>query len=289
MVSLWKIMFLQDEVQYRKMLGTLRLSQPTSILSHVLEWSQTKRYKDTSTYETFCRLWGKPERWAHPVMRFSINAMIAYMPMPSTARAKSGKDERNLEGVSTASCVRFPCWLQRFQRWRIRQKPAGAAIFRIQKTGGTRDSDLTDFPFFCSQCTEDILKFRLMVRPVATLTTIGKKEIRKAVRTAGIQPMPNHNTRIGTTATLGCCWIRPWQVDRYNVFGPSNDESQHHSEDDGDAEPNNGRPESLYRVFPQCRLEFLEGMQDHCRRRKKINWNRKQTTGSSQIRNNPAV
>ena len=32
-----KIMFLKDEIRYRTMLGTLGLSQPTSILSHVLE------------------------------------------------------------------------------------------------------------------------------------------------------------------------------------------------------------------------------------------------------------
>ena len=34
-------------------------------------------------------------------------------------------------------------------------------------------------------------------------TVIGKKEIRKAVRTPGPRPMPNHTTRIGTTAALG--------------------------------------------------------------------------------------
>ena len=39
--------------------------------------------------------------------------------------------------------------------------------------------------------------------PVATLTTIGKNEIRKAVSTAGTTPMPNQMIRIGTTATFG--------------------------------------------------------------------------------------
>ena len=39
--------------------------------------------------------------------------------------------------------------------------------------------------------------------PVATLTTMGKNEIRKAVITGGTQPTPNQNTRIGTTATFG--------------------------------------------------------------------------------------
>ena len=43
----------------------------------------------------------------------------------------------------------------------------------------------------------------MVARPVATLTTIGKNEIRNAVRIAGISPLPNHSTRIGTTATLG--------------------------------------------------------------------------------------
>ena len=43
----------------------------------------------------------------------------------------------------------------------------------------------------------------MVARPVATFTTIGKNEIRKAVSTAGTQPMPNQITRIGTTATFG--------------------------------------------------------------------------------------
>ena len=43
----------------------------------------------------------------------------------------------------------------------------------------------------------------MVERPVATLTTIGKNEIRKAVMTGGIQPTPNHRIRIGTTATFG--------------------------------------------------------------------------------------
>ncbi len=42
-----------------------------------------------------------------------------------------------------------------------------------------------------------------VARPVATLTTIGKNEIRNAVSTAGTAPMPNQITRIGTIATLG--------------------------------------------------------------------------------------
>ena len=42
-----------------------------------------------------------------------------------------------------------------------------------------------------------------VARPVATLTTTGKKEIRKAVRMAGTVPMPNHTTSTGTKATLG--------------------------------------------------------------------------------------
>ena len=43
----------------------------------------------------------------------------------------------------------------------------------------------------------------MVARPVATLTTIGKNEIRNAVRIAGTSPMPNHMIRIGTTATFG--------------------------------------------------------------------------------------
>ena len=39
--------------------------------------------------------------------------------------------------------------------------------------------------------------------PVATFTTMGKKEIRKAVMTAGTMPLPNQITSTGTTATLG--------------------------------------------------------------------------------------
>ncbi len=43
----------------------------------------------------------------------------------------------------------------------------------------------------------------MVASPVATFTTIGKKEIRKAVSTAGTKPMPNHSTKIGTSATFG--------------------------------------------------------------------------------------
>jgi len=38
---------------------------------------------------------------------------------------------------------------------------------------------------------------------VATLTTIGKKLMRKADRMAGTVPMPNQMTRIGTSAAFG--------------------------------------------------------------------------------------
>ncbi|MNX71508.1 hypothetical protein D3C86_1028250 [compost metagenome] len=43
----------------------------------------------------------------------------------------------------------------------------------------------------------------MVASPVATFTTMGKKEIRKAVNTAGTVPMPNQMTRIGTSATFG--------------------------------------------------------------------------------------
>ena len=43
----------------------------------------------------------------------------------------------------------------------------------------------------------------IVARPVATFTTIGKNEIRNAVSTAGMKPIPNQSTRIGTTATFG--------------------------------------------------------------------------------------
>ena len=43
----------------------------------------------------------------------------------------------------------------------------------------------------------------MVASPVATLTTTGKNEIRKAVMIAGTVPMPNQITRIGTIATLG--------------------------------------------------------------------------------------
>jgi hypothetical protein len=43
----------------------------------------------------------------------------------------------------------------------------------------------------------------MVARPVATLTTMGKNEIRNAVRIAGISPMPNHMISTGTIATFG--------------------------------------------------------------------------------------
>ena len=43
----------------------------------------------------------------------------------------------------------------------------------------------------------------VVASPVATFTTIGKNEIRKAVMMAGISPSPNHRISTGTTATFG--------------------------------------------------------------------------------------
>ena len=42
-----------------------------------------------------------------------------------------------------------------------------------------------------------------VARPVAMLTVMGKKLMRKAVRMAGVTPMPNHTIRMGTMAALG--------------------------------------------------------------------------------------
>jgi hypothetical protein len=43
----------------------------------------------------------------------------------------------------------------------------------------------------------------MVARPVATLTTMGKKLMTKAVMTAGSEPTPTQIIRIGTIATLG--------------------------------------------------------------------------------------
>ena len=43
----------------------------------------------------------------------------------------------------------------------------------------------------------------VVARPVAMLTTIGKKQIASEVSTAGTVPEPNQSTKIGTTATFG--------------------------------------------------------------------------------------
>src|SRR4029453_4560672 len=43
----------------------------------------------------------------------------------------------------------------------------------------------------------------VVASPVETLTTTGKIEIAIDVRMAGTVPAPNHNTKIGTTATFG--------------------------------------------------------------------------------------
>ena len=42
-----------------------------------------------------------------------------------------------------------------------------------------------------------------VANPVATLTAIGKKLIKKAVRMAGGEPIPNQITKIGTSAAFG--------------------------------------------------------------------------------------
>ena len=43
----------------------------------------------------------------------------------------------------------------------------------------------------------------MVARPVATLTTMGKKLMTKAVMTAGRAPTPTQIIRIGTIATFG--------------------------------------------------------------------------------------
>ena len=43
----------------------------------------------------------------------------------------------------------------------------------------------------------------MVARPVATLTTMGKKLMTKAVMTAGSEPTPTQIIRIGTIATFG--------------------------------------------------------------------------------------
>ena len=48
-----------------------------------------------------------------------------------------------------------------------------------------------------------IISGSMVARPVATLTTIGKKLMTKAVMTAGSAPTPTQIIRIGTIATLG--------------------------------------------------------------------------------------
>ena len=68
----------------------------------------------------------------------------------------------------------------------------GRPTFRIMSSGRAPSARSTSFN---SGST--------VAMPVATFTTMGKKEIRKAVITAGQTPMPNQMINTGTTATLG--------------------------------------------------------------------------------------
>src|SRR6516225_8724871 len=110
----------------------------------------------------------------------------------------------------------------------------------------------------------------MLASPVATFTTIGKNEIRKAVSTAGTMPMPNQMIRIGTTATLGI-ELKPIigieaAIDRAR---PADDDAQHDAERDGKGKTRKRRPQRDEGVLAERKpvladgLKYLRGRGQH--------------------------
>ena len=104
----------------------------------------------------------------------------------------------------------------------------------------------------------------MVASPVATLTTMGKKEIRNAVSTAGTKPIPNHSTRIGTTATIGNGVEADHQriesgVDRAR---PADDEAEHEAESDGEAKADQRGGEREQRIAVDRPPEVDDGLPD---------------------------
>jgi len=104
----------------------------------------------------------------------------------------------------------------------------------------------------------------MVASPVATLTTMGKKEIRNAVSTAGTKPIPNHSTRIGTTATIGNGVEADHQriepgIDRAR---PTDDQPEQEAEPDREPEADHGGREREQRIAVDRPPEVDDGLPD---------------------------
>ncbi len=131
------------------------------------------------------------------------------MPMPSTASAHR---PANTSGTSKLACAISSMWPMPTLAATVSEitEPTNASViatFREPKKYGSARGmptlSMMSRRWAPSARSTSSSSGSRVASPVATLTTMGKKEIRNAVRMAGGEPMPNHSTRIGTTATFG--------------------------------------------------------------------------------------
>jgi hypothetical protein len=94
--------------------------------------------------------------------------------------------------------------------------------------------------------------------PVATLTTIGKNEIRNAVITGRIQPTPNHRIKIGTTATVRDGVEPPEQGLAASIDDPGGAECDGEQEAHGDGEAGHRHPQCVDEWNSSCHQYSIE-------------------------------
>ena len=86
----------------------------------------------------------------------------------------------------------------------------------------------------------------IVARPVATLTTMGKKASENAVNTAGRTPIPHHNTKSGNNATLGIAlkatkqWINSAINERRRADGKPDDNAGRQGQEEADQRRDHG-------------------------------------------------
>src|SRR6218665_1571237 len=102
-----------------------------------------------------------------------------------------------------------------------------------------------------------------VARPVATLTMIGKKLIRNAVRMAGTAPMPNQTTKMGTSAALGSALqaVITGRSAAKPKRRPPDPKPQQHPDDDGQDKPGQRDPQGAPGMArdPAAKLGQLRG------------------------------
>jgi len=141
-------------------------------------------------------------------MRFSTTTQTAYIATPMMAMAnrpakvvgafvaRAGRQHEEADAAVAADRLGDH---RADERERDRDLEAGEQVGH-----GTRNADLAqDLEARAPRLlSTSIISGSMVARPVATLTTIGKKLMTPAVMTAGSAPTPTQIIRIGTIATL---------------------------------------------------------------------------------------